>query len=234
MKLIAVSVGRPRAVPDSHRGTVRTGIWKAPVDGPVRVGRLNLAGDEQADLVNHGGADKAVYGYPVEHYAPWRRELGRDDLAPGGFGENLTTEGMLEPDVCIGDRFCIGSAVLEVSQPRTPCFKLGLRLGDARMVKRFLASGRCGFYFRVVEEGELRAGDAIERIATGAGALSVAEVNRLMHHARDDRAGAARAAALPALAAGWRAEFEARLDAPGPGTGPAAAQARAAPPEDAP
>ncbi|HEX9843714.1 MAG TPA: MOSC domain-containing protein [bacterium] len=213
VRLIAVSVGMPREVQDVRRGAVRTGIWKTPVPGQVRVARLNLAGDGQADLDNHGGADKAVYGYPHEHYPLWRSELGRDDLAPGGFGENLTCEGLLEPDLCIGDRLRIGSAVLEVSQPRTPCFKLGLRFGDARMVKRFLASERCGFYLRVVEEGELAAGAPIERIARGEGAMSVAAVNHLMHMARDDLDGAARAAALPALSLDWREEFAQRLAA---------------------
>jgi MOSC domain-containing protein YiiM len=213
MQLIAVSVGQPRTVQDERRGAVRTGIWKAPVAGPVRVTRLNLAGDGQADLVNHGGVNKAVYAYPEEHYPLWARELARDDLAPGGFGENLTTRGLLEAEVWIGDRFRIGSVVLEASQPRTPCFKLGLRLGDPRMVKRFLASGRCGIYFRVIEEGELAAGLPIERVARGEGAMSVAEVNRLMHHAPLDLRGAARAAALPSLAAGWRDEFLERLAA---------------------
>ncbi|HKI97717.1 MAG TPA: MOSC domain-containing protein [bacterium] len=214
MRLVAVSVGLPREVRDEKRGVVRTGIWKVPVEGPVRVGRVNLAGDGQADLVNHGGEHKAVYAYPIEHYPRWRRELGRDDLAPGGFGENLTTEGLLESAVGIGDRFRIGSAVLEASQPRTPCFKLGLRLGDPGIVKRFLASGRCGIYFRVVEEGELTAEAAIERIAYGAGGMTVAEVNWLMHWAPNDRAGAARAAALEALAPDWRAEFAARVGPP--------------------
>ena len=210
MRVISVNVGAPRDVEDPRRGVVRTGIWKRPVLGPVRVARLNLAGDAQADLVNHGGAHKAVYAYPAEHYEAWRQELGRDDLAPGAFGENLTTEGLLEADVSIGDRLHIGTAVLEVSQPRTPCFKLGLRLGHAGIVKRFLASGRSGFYLRVVSEGELAAGQPIERSGAAAGdegAVSVAQVNHLMHWAKDDRAGWARAAALPALSPEWREEF---------------------------
>lgn len=213
---MTVSVGQPREVEDPRRGTVCTGIWKAPVSGPVRVARHNLAGDGQADLENHGGVDKAVYAYPAEHYAPWRTELGRADLAHGGFGENLTTEGLREDAVAIGARLRIGTAVLEVSQPRTPCFKLGLRFGDPALVKRFLASGRCGFYLRVVAEGALAAGDAIELLPPAEGAadaLTVAEVNRLMHDARDDMAGAAHAATLPALAEGWRAEFAARVAA---------------------
>ena len=169
MRLVTVSVGRPREVPDERRGTVRTGIWKQPVDGPVRVGRLNLAGDGQADLEAHGGEHKAVYAYPLEHYAVWRRELGRDDLEPGGFGENLTVEGLLEADVHIGDQFRIGTAVLEVSQPRTPCFKLALRIGDPTLVRRFTESGRSGFYLRVITEGELAAGQPVERVARPAG-----------------------------------------------------------------
>jgi len=214
MKLLTVSVGTPREVQDERRGAVRTGIWKAPVGGPVRLTRLNLAGDGQADLVNHGGLDKAVYAYPSEHYPLWRSELARPELAPGAFGENLTTEGLREDAVCIGDRFRIGTAVLEVSQPRSPCFKLGIRFGDPRMVKRFQASGRSGFYLRVIEEGVLAAGDAIARIAAGAGGLTVFEVNRLWFAAADDLAGAARAAALPTLAASWRDAFAERLAGP--------------------
>jgi MOSC domain-containing protein YiiM len=223
MKLLVVSVGTPREVQDERRGTVRTGIWKTPVSGPMHLTRLNLAGDGQADLVNHGGLDKAVYGYPCEHYPLWRRELERPELAPGGFGENLTTEGLLEHAVCIGDRFRIGSAVLEVSQPRSPCFKLGIRFGDPRMVRRFQESGRSGFYLRVIEEGVLAAGDAIVRIATGAGGLTVAEVNRLWFAAPADRAGAARAAALPTLAASWREAFAERLAGPAAAPGHEAA-----------
>jgi len=220
MKLIAVSVGQPRDVQDDRRGAVSTGIWKAPVSRSVHIGELGLEGDGQADLINHGGPDKAVYAYPAEHYPLWARELGREDLAPAGFGENLTTAGLLESAVWIGDRFRIGTVELEVSQPRTPCFKLGLRFGDAGMVKRFLASGRSGFYLRVVHEGEVTAGDAIERTARGEGAMTVAEVNWLMHWGREERAGAVRAVALPALAAGWRSEFAERLAALGAAADP--------------
>lgn len=211
MKVVAVCVGRPREVPDPLRGPVRTGFWKTAAEGPVQVGRMNLAGDGQADLLNHGGLDKAVYGYPSEHYAAWSTDLGGAELVPGNLGENLTTEGMLETEVCIGDRYRIGSAVLEVSQPRTPCFKLGLRLGDPGALKRMIVSGRCGFYFRVSAEGELAAGDSIQRIAVGEGAMTVAAVYRLMHVERSDREGIARAAALPALALDWREQFQARL-----------------------
>jgi len=213
MKLLAVSVGTPREVQDEKRGSVRTGIWKTPVTGPVRLTRLNLAGDGQADLVNHGGPDKAVYAYPAEHYPLWQSELARPELGPGSFGENLTLEGLLENAVHIGDRLRIGTTLLEVSQPRSPCFKLGIRLGDPRMVRRFQESGRSGFYLRVIEEGEVAAGDAIEHSAEGADGLSVAEVNRLWFAAPDDRAGAARAAALPTLAASWREAFAKRLAA---------------------
>ena len=211
MKLLAVSVGTPREVHDEKRGTVRTGIWKTPVDGPVRLTGVNLAGDAQADLMNHGGPDKAVYAYPGEHYPRWRAELARPELGPGSFGENLTMEGLLESTLHIGDRLRIGTALLEVSQPRTPCYKLGIRLGDPRMVRRFQESGRSGFYLRVIEEGTLAAGDAIEHIPSGAGGLTVAEVNRLYYAAPVDLAGAARAVALATLSERWRYVFAERL-----------------------
>jgi MOSC domain-containing protein YiiM len=213
MKLLSICVGTPREVQDARRGAVLTSIWKAPVGGPVHLTRLNLAGDAQADLTVHGGVDKAVYGYPSEHYPLWRTELNRSDLEPGCFGENFTTEGMLEDTVWIGDRFRIGSAVLEVSQPRSPCFKLGIRFGDPRMVKRFQQSGRSGFYFRVIEEGTLAAGDAIVPLTRGEGGLSVADINRLWYVDAEDLAGAARAAALSTLADSWRDAFVERVAA---------------------
>jgi MOSC domain-containing protein YiiM len=215
MKLIAVSVGGPREVMDERRGVVRTSIWKSPVTGPVRVSRLNLAGDAQSDLNVHGGPDMAVYVYPCEHYAPWSAELGRADLTPGGFGENLTSEGLLEDAVHIGDRLRIGTALFEVSQPRLPCFKLGIRFGDPRMVRRFQQSGRSGFYLRVLEEGELAAGAPIAREARGEGAVSVAEIVALTEAHDPDPAALARAAAVPGLSASWREDFAARAVAAG-------------------
>ena len=160
-RLISIQVGLPREV-ESDRKTVRTSIWKSQVAGTVRVGRLNLEGDAQSDLSMHGGPDKAVYAYPSEHYAFWRSELPDMELAWGAFGENLTIAGVLEPEVQIGDRFRIGTAAFRVTQPRLPCFKLGIRFGRADMVKRFLHSGRTGWYFAVESEGEITAGDAIE------------------------------------------------------------------------
>ncbi|HEU4685119.1 MAG TPA: MOSC domain-containing protein [Nitrospira sp.] len=154
---------------------VTTGIWKEPVTGRVMLRQLNLDGDEQADLTVHGGLDKAVYVYPSEHYPIWRAELPGIDLPYGSFGENFTTEGLDERSVHIGDRFRIGGAVVEVTQPRLPCYKLGIRFGRADMPKRFHASGRCGWYLAVLQEGEVGAGDAWERIARQAGTVSVIE-----------------------------------------------------------
>ena len=159
--VISVNVGLPREVQSRGR-IVRTSIWKAPRGGRVQVGRLNLEGDQQSDLSVHGGADKAIYVYPSEHYAFWREELPEMDLSWGAFGENLTTEGLLEPEVMIGDRIAIGSAEFEVTQPRLPCFKLAIRFGRDDMIKRFFRSGRTGFYLAVIREGDVAAGDRIQ------------------------------------------------------------------------
>jgi len=178
MKLISVNVSKPREVVARGRA-VTTGIFKAPVAGRVRLGRLNLEGDGQADLRVHGGPDKAVYAYPFENYDYWKRELGRSDLAYGQFGENLTVEGMLEGEVYIGDVFKVGSALLQISQPRFPCYKLGIRMGSSGFPKRFLASGRSGFYLRVLEEGEVGAGDPIELARADPERLTVLEASRI-------------------------------------------------------
>ncbi|MBI4466759.1 MAG: MOSC domain-containing protein, partial [Acidobacteria bacterium] len=178
MKLVSVNVGRPREV-DFQGRRVSTGIFKQSVSGRVRVRRLNLDGDAQADLSVHGGPDKAVYAYPVEHYDYWRRELAGRDLPWGMFGENFTTQGLREDDVRIGDRFRIGSAGLVVTQPRLPCYKLGLKFDSPEMPKRFLASRRTGFYLAVAQEGEAGAGDAIELLERNANSISVADVTRL-------------------------------------------------------
>lgn len=211
MRLVSVNVGQPRTVAGKD-GVVETGIFKDPVAGPVRVTATNLEGDRQADLTVHGGVDKAVYAYPSEHYRLWRRELERDDLPWGMFGENLTTEGLLEADVRIGDRFAIGTAELEVSQPRLPCFKLGIRFGRPDMVKRFLRSGRLGFYFRVRLEGVLAAGDPVRRlIAASPDAPTVADLARLESSDRHDTALLERAARTPALTDSWRRGYADRL-----------------------
>jgi MOSC domain-containing protein YiiM len=210
MKLLAVSVGRPRDL-DWRGRRVRTSIFKTPVTGRVRVSRLNLAGDEQSDLTVHGGPDKAVYAYPSEHYPAWRRELPYAELGFGAFGENLTTEGLLEHEVSIGDRFRIGTAEFVVTQPRMPCYKLGVRFGNPEMVKRFHHSGRNGFYFAVTREGELGAGDTIERLERDAGGLTVADVVKLYVEDDDKQPLLERASRHPALPASWRDYFQKRL-----------------------
>jgi MOSC domain-containing protein YiiM len=177
-RVISVNVGRPREV-EFRDGNVLTGIFKTPVDGRVAVHKLNLAGDQQADLTVHGGPEKAVYCYPAEHYPLWAKELPGMELPYGMFGENLTTQALNETSVYIGDQFRIGCAVLQVAQPRTPCYKLGIKFGRSDMVEKFWSSGRSGFYFSVIVEGELGAGDEIERVALGRGQVSIAEILQL-------------------------------------------------------
>jgi MOSC domain-containing protein YiiM len=210
MMLISVNVGRPRRLRAGGR-VITTAIFKEPVTGPVWVRRHNLDGDRQADRRVHGGADKAVYAYPFEHYAFWAHALGRDDLSPGFFGENLTITDLPEDEVAIGDVLRMGEAVLEVSQPRTPCYKLGIRAGSEDFPTRFAESLRCGFYLRVLAEGRVQAGEPIARVARGEGGMSVREVFRLKTDAAADTATLARAARLPALAASGPASFEKRL-----------------------
>jgi MOSC domain-containing protein YiiM len=218
MKLIAVSVGQPRVA--SWRGKlVETGIFKTPLNGPVTVRRLNLDGDRQADLSVHGGAEKAVYGYPAEHYAFWRAELG-EGQPWGAFGENLTTAGLDEESLHIGDRLRIGAAELVVTQPRLPCFKLGVRFGRPDMVKRFLASGRTGFYFAVQREGQVAAHDPIAIIERDPRAVTVADITRIATVNKDDLATLRRALAVPALAESWRIYFADVLAAAGDNEAP--------------
>ena len=211
MRVVSVNVGLPRAV--AWRGkTVTTAIFKEPVAGRVALRSLNLDGDRQADLTVHGGLEKAVYAYPVEHYPYWRTELADAALAYGAFGENLTTEGLREDAVHVGDRFRVGSAELLVTQPRLPCYKLGIRFGRADMVKRFLASGRTGFYLAVLREGEVGAGDAIELVARDEPGVSIAEITRLYVGKDPDDEALRRAIRVPALPASWRAHFLERLE----------------------
>ncbi|HII39883.1 MAG TPA: MOSC domain-containing protein [Thermoplasmata archaeon] len=174
-RVVSVSVASARTVPWKGRA-VRTGIFKAPTDGRVRVRRLGLEGDEQADLEVHGGPLKAVYAYPSEHYAFWREELPGTPLPWGAFGENLTVAGLAEEGVRLGDRFRIGTAVLAATKPRFPCYKLGIKFGREDLVDRFLASGRTGFYLRVVKEGELGSGDPIEVQGGGEGQPTIADL----------------------------------------------------------
>ena len=178
MKLVSLNVGTPREVTLKNR-TITTGIFKEPVQGRVMLRKLNIDGDKQADLSVHGGADKAVYVYPKEHYEYWRQKLPNMKLPWGMFGENFTTEGLLEDAVRIGDRFRVGTAELKVTQPRLPCYKLGIKFGRADMVRRFLASGRTGFYLAVLREGMVGAGDTIELIGRNANNATVAEIVKL-------------------------------------------------------
>jgi MOSC domain-containing protein YiiM len=175
MKVLSVNVGRPREIQVDGE-VVRTSIFKSPVAGKVRVGRLNLEGDEQSDLGVHGGVRKAVYVYPSEHYAFWRAELPDADLPWGAFGENLTTEGLLEEMVATGDTLRIGSAEFVVTQPRSPCYKLAARLQRPDIIKRFLNSGRSGFYLSVSKEGSLAAGDSIALLSHDRSAITVAQM----------------------------------------------------------
>lgn len=194
--------------------TFETGIFKTPVAGRVRLRTTNLDGDGQADLRVHGGRDKAVYGYPSEHYAAWNAELPELlnlDRAWGAFGENFTTAGMLETAVFIGDRYRVGSAVVMVTTPRQPCYKLAARFQRDDIIERFLRSGRCGFYFSVVEEGEVGAGDEFEFLGREEPTLSVAEVNRLYSAKSPDREMLQRSLEIKSLPEGWRERFRARL-----------------------
>jgi MOSC domain-containing protein YiiM len=210
VELLSVNVGVPREV-DWNGRAVRTSIWKSPVEGRVRVNFLNLEGDQQSDLSVHGGKEKAVYVYPSEHYEHWGRELPGMDLPWGAFGENLTTGGLLERDIGIGDRIGIGSAEFLVTQPRMPCFKLGVRFGRDDMVKRFLRSGRTGFYLAVLREGEVARGDGIEFTSRDDHGVTVAEIAALYAHDMDNEDLLRRAVELPALPESWRVYLRKRL-----------------------
>ncbi len=209
MKLISVNAGLPREVTWNGK-KVTTSIWKAPVNGPVRVSRLNVAGDRQSDLTVHGGADKAVYVYPAEHYDHWRRELQGVDLSWGAFGENFTTEGLTE-EFRIGDRLRIGSAEFALTQPRMPCYKLAIRFGRPDIVKRFLKSGRTGFYLAVTREGEVSAGDSIQLDARPGASLTVSDIVNLYAADSDNQELLARATRQEGLPESWRDYFRKRL-----------------------
>ena len=209
MHVVSVNVGGPREV--EWRGkVVRTSIWKDPVTGPLRVRTLNIDGDAQSDLKVHGGPNKAVYAYPLEHYEYWQRELGIESLPYAAFGENLTTSGVLETDVAIGDRVRIGSVEFTVTQPRLPCYKLGIRFGRDDMVQRFMDSGRSGFYLAVAQEGELAAGDALEIVARDPHGVTVADVALSERDSLDQRL-LKRMLAVPALPESWKRHLRSRL-----------------------
>lgn len=210
MQLISVNVGLPREVKWKGK-TVRTGIFKEPVHARVMVRSLNLDGDGQADLTVHGGLDKAIYVYPFEHYNYWRNQLPDTQLTPGIFGENFTTTGLREEELNIGDRFQIGDVKLMVIQPRLPCYKLGIRFGRSEMVKRFLASRRTGFYFRVLQEGEVGAGDTLELVSQDDHNITVADIIQLYTREKTDPALLRRAIQLKVLPASWRDYFQEQL-----------------------
>ena len=213
MRLVSVNTGLPREV-QWHGRIVTTGIFKQPIEGQVAVRNLNLDGDRQADLTVHGGEYKAVYCYPVAHYDYWTRELPGQQLPMGMFGENFTTDGLLEDSVYIGDQFSVGSAEVIVTQPRLPCYKLGVRFQSDDMVKRFLASGRTGFYLAVTHEGEVGAGDEIKVIDRDPNRVPVSEITRLYitkRYGDDEVSSVRRALRVAALPESWKEYFRERL-----------------------
>lgn len=212
MKILSINVGLPRLVMRNGE-PVSTGIFKEPVAGRVMLRTLNLDGDRQADLSVHGGPEKAVYAYPSEHYEFWKRELPEMDLPWGMFGENFTTEGMLETEINIGDRFQIGLAEVMVTQPRMPCYKLGIRFGRTDIIKRFLASERSGLYFSVLKEGEVVAGDEFVPLEKNASGVRVVDVTRLYSSDKQNVDLLQQAIATEALPESWREYFRKKLKA---------------------
>ena len=210
-RLLSVNVGLPRDIAWQGR-TVHTAIWKAPVQGRRMVRRLNIDGDGQGDLAGHGGEHRAVFVYQMESYRYWQDRLGRSDFAYGQFGENFTVDGLPDDEVCIGDHYRIGGALFEVTQPRVTCYRVGIRMNEPRMAALLVAHGRPGFYFRVLEEGEVEAGDEIVQVAAGPERMTVAEVNALLYMPGHPRSELEKALRIPALSAGWRDSFHALLD----------------------
>ena len=209
-RLLSVNVGLPRDIAWKGR-TVHTGVWKNPVTGRCRVGRLNLEGDGQGDLEGHGGEHRAVFVYQIESYRYWQEQLKRTDFVFGQFGENFTIEALPDDAVCIGDRFQIGTALFEVTQPRVTCFRVGIRMNEPRMAALLTSSGRPGFYFRVLREGEVGAGDEIVKVGETGERMTVAEINALLYLPPHRRESLERALRIAALSAGWRGSFEALL-----------------------
>ena len=208
--LLSVNVGLPQDVTWQGK-TVHTGIWKAPVEGPRMVRRLNIDGDGQGDLTGHGGERRAVFVYQVDSYRYWQNHLGRNDFTYGQFGENFTVDGLSDTEVCIGDRYRIGGALFEVTQPRVTCYRLGIRMNEPEMAALLVKHGRPGFYFRVLEEGEVEAGDEITRVSSGPERMSVSEIDALLYMPGHSRDQLERALRIPALSAGWHRSFEALL-----------------------
>jgi ferredoxin-NADP reductase/MOSC domain-containing protein YiiM len=212
-RLLSVNVGLPQDVA-WHGRTVRTAVWKRPVPGRRLVRRLNIDGDGQGDLAGHGGEHRAVFVYQIESYRYWRQQLGRDDFEYGQFGENFTVAGLADDRVCIGDRYRIGEALFEVTQPRVTCYRVGIRMNDPQIPALLVSHRRPGFYFRVLREGGVQAGDEIVQVAAGPGAMTVAEVDALLYLPGHPRPGVERALAIPALPEGWKASFRAILGQP--------------------
>jgi MOSC domain-containing protein YiiM/ferredoxin-NADP reductase len=209
-RLLSVNVGLPRDIAWKGR-TVHTGIWKNPVTGRCRVGRLNLDGDGQGDLAGHGGEQRAVFVYQIESYRHWQEQLNRTDFVHGQFGENFTIEGLPDDAVCIGDRFQIGSALFEITQPRVTCYRVGIRMNEPQMPALLTSSGRPGFYFRVLQEGDVGAGDEIMKVGEAKERMTVADINALLYLPRHPRDRLERALRIAALSPGWRFSFEALL-----------------------
>jgi MOSC domain-containing protein YiiM len=211
MKIISVNVGLPRLVLRNGE-PVSTGIFKEPVAGRVRMRTLNLDGDRQSDLSVHGGPQKAVYVYPSEHYDFWKRELPDTELPWGMFGENLTTTGLFETEINIGDKFRVGTAEVMVTQPRMPCYKLGIRFNRADIIKRFLLSERSGFYLSVLNEGDVGGGDEFQLLEKNGSGVRVVDVTRLYSSERDNVALMQRAIATDALPESWKDYFRKRIE----------------------
>ena len=209
-RIHSIQAGLPRTLSDAGGGMWTTGLFKEPVPGPVRLSRLNIEGDGQADLRHHGGADKAVNVYPWEHYARWNLELSPVTLSPGGFGENFTTEGLFEAEVCVGDSFQAGEAVVQVSQPRQPCSKLSRRYGIEEFALRVQRSGRTGWYLRVLKEGTVEAGSVLRLFERPFPEWTVAEANEVMHVRKTDREASRSLASCPLLSESWRATLSKR------------------------
>lgn len=217
-RLLSVNVGLPRDIAWKGR-TVHTGIWKDPVQGRCRVGRLNLDGDGQGDLAGHGGEQRAVFVYQFESYRYWEAQLKRDDFVHGQFGENFTVHGLPDDAVCIGDRYQIGSALFEVTQPRVTCYRVGIRMNEPRMPALLTSSGRPGFYFRVLREGEVGAGDEIVKVGEANESITVAEINALLYSPHHTQDRLQRAVGIEALSGGWRRSLEALLQSQSTGGG---------------
>ncbi|TCR65355.1 MOSC and FAD-binding oxidoreductase domain-containing protein [Bosea sp. BK604] len=230
-RLLSVNIGLPRDIPWQGR-TVHTGIWKTPVQGPHTVRRLNIDGDGQGDLAGHGGENRAVMVYQLDSYRFWQQELERSDLTYGNFGENFTVDGLSDRDVCIGDRYLIGTALFEVTQPRVTCYRVGIHMNEPRMAALLVARGRPGFYLRVLEEGQIEAGDEIVQVGAGPERMTVAEIDALLYLPGRSQQQIERALRIPALSSGWRSSFQALLtqEQAGGGAGNAGLVASSGPP----